>query len=58
MTASGGSTSMTISPSRQLMVSIRTAQATRYTAPQHKSTSDQPMVSARRCVSLVRRDMR
>ena len=40
------------------LVSIRTAQATRYTAPQHKSTSDQPMVSARRCVSLVRRDMR
>ena len=54
----GNAKGFKVSPSRQLMVSIRTAQATRYTAPQHKSTSDQPMVSARRCVSLVRRDMR
>ena len=53
ITARGGSTSSTTRVSRQLRANICTEQATRNTAPQHRSTSDQPTVSPRRWVSLV-----
>ena len=58
ITARGGSTSITTRASCQFSRNICTEQATRYTAPQHRSSSDQPMVSARRWVSLVMRDIR
>ena len=58
ITASGGSTRRITSVSCQLSSSICTVQLTRNTEPQHRSRMDQPMVSPRRWVSLVRRDMR
>ena len=58
ITASGGSTSITTSASFQFSTSIWMEQATRNTAPQQRSTSDQPMVSPMRWVSVVRRLIR
>ena len=58
ITARGGSTQITTSASRQFSTNICAEQATRNTAPQHRSSSDQPMVSPRRWVSLVSRDIR
>ena len=57
-TASGGLTSSTTRVSRQSIRNMVTAPSTSTTHPQIRSSSDQPIVSANRCVSLVMRLIR